>query len=230
MTLSEVQAELARAGLYTARVDGLWGPRTEAAMQQALTGSGARLTAADVQEAADLLRCTPAHVWAVCDVEAGPGGGFDKATKRPLILYEPHIFSRLTKRRFDASHPEVSYREWRTRPYPKGQGERYEQLFTAMKLDPGAALESASWGLFQIMGMNSALCGYSDPLSFARDHAKGEREHLVAFCRFMGARGIADDLRRGDWDAVARVYNGPGQVARYGRLLREAHARRARAA
>ena len=41
----------------------------------------------------------------------------------------------------------------------------------------------------------------------------------------MRANNIADELVAKDWEGFARVYNGPGQVERYGRLMRQAYER-----
>jgi hypothetical protein len=48
----------------------------------------------------------PAVLWSVVVVETS-GCGF-LPDRRPFILFERHIFSRQTGRRFDASHPEIS--------------------------------------------------------------------------------------------------------------------------
>ena len=48
----------------------------------------------------------PAVLWSVVVVETS-GCGF-LPDRRPFILFERHIFSRRTGRRFDASNPEIS--------------------------------------------------------------------------------------------------------------------------
>ncbi len=185
--------------------------------------SQAALTAADFQAAAGRLGCEAAAVQAVVEVESG-ASAFG-ADGKPIILYEPHIFSRLTNHRFDATNPNVSYPSWDRTRYPRDQAGRYAQLREAYGLDPENAIASASWGLFQIMGMNFRACGYQSATAFIADYSKSLVKQLQAFEAFVRANNIADELVAKDWEGFARVYNGPGQVERYGRLMRQAYER-----
>src|SRR5262249_46041384 len=142
---------------------------------------------------------------------------------KPLILFEPHIFSRLTAHRFDGTNPKVSYPTWDASKYPRDQAGRWAQLREAYGLDPENALASASYGRFQIMGMNYAKCGFSKASDFVADMAKSEVRQLAAFEGFVRSSNIADDLQRKDWAGFATVYNGPGQVDRYSRLMGDAY-------
>jgi hypothetical protein len=179
------------------------------------------LTPAEIEAAAARMSVEPACVRAVLKVES-KGSGFG-ADGRPLILYEPHIFSRLTDNQYDATHPTVSYKTWKERPYPKTQADRYKQLAEAYALDAEAALSSASWGLFQIMGMNYAACGFSSASAFVSDMAQSEANMLKSFEAFVRKNAILDELQRKDWAGFARVYNGPGQVDTYAKLLEDAY-------
>jgi hypothetical protein len=149
-------------------------------------------------------------VKAVVAVESGRLGGFDKNTRRPIILFEPHVFSRETGGDFDASHPLISYAGWGKRPYPRTQAERWTQLHQAMALDPGAALSSASWGAFQVMGFNHRACGFGTAWAFARAMASGSRAQLDAAANYILHRRLDDELREGRWAAFALAWNGPG--------------------
>ncbi len=183
----------------------------------------AALSDSDFGAVAQRLGCEAAAIKAVVQVEAGASGfGSDG---RPLILYEPHIFSRLTQHRFDGSNPNVSYPNWDSTRYPGTQAGRYNQLREAYGLDPESAVASASYGLFQILGSNYARCGFASATAFVADMAKSHARQLAAFEAFVRSGGLADELQRKDWEGFARGYNGPGQVERYGRLLREAYAR-----
>jgi len=180
-----------------------------------------RLGLPQLEASAQRLGCEVAAVRAVVKVESGSAGfGTDG---RPIILYEPHIFSRLTQRRYDASHPDLSYSSWGAKPYPKTQADRWAQMNKAFALDGEAAVASASWGLFQIMGMNYVKCGFTSAKAFVQDMAKSEERQLIAFEGFVRSSDLIDELQRLDWEGFARVYNGPGQVEKYGRLLREAY-------
>lgn len=181
----------------------------------------ARLGMPQFEASAQRLGCEVAAVRAVVKVESGTAGF--AADGRPIILYEPHIFSRLTQRRYDASHPDLSYPTWGAKPYPKTQADRWAQMNKAYALDGEAAVASASWGLFQIMGMNYAKCGFTSAKAFVEDMARSEERQLIAFENFVRSSDLIDELQRLDWEGFARVYNGPGQVEKYGRLLREAY-------
>ena len=67
-------------------------------------GAATPLGPNDITAAAAALQCEPGAVRAVCDVESA-GGGF-LADGRPKILFEAHIFSGLTRHRWDEGHPQ----------------------------------------------------------------------------------------------------------------------------
>lgn len=180
------------------------------------------LTPAQIAASAQRLGAEDAAVSAVLKVESR-GSGFG-ADGRPIILYEPHIFSRLTNAAYNDSHPTIAYQRWRERPYPRTQAERYAQLAQAYSLDPEAALSSASWGLFQILGSNHRACGFPTASAFTADISISHERQLIAFEAFVRANNILDALQKRDWARFARVYNGPGQVETYSRLLANAYA------
>src|SRR5438477_364772 len=70
------------------------------------SGNATPLVAADVVAVAAQLHCEPAAVWAVCDVESA-GSGF-LPDQRPRLLFEAHVFGKLTRHAFDRSHPNIS--------------------------------------------------------------------------------------------------------------------------
>lgn len=175
-----------------------------------LVGAATPLAEADVRAAAAQLGVGPAKLRAVLQVESR-GRGFHPTTRRPIILFEPHVFSKRTGGRFDQVRPDLSYPTWGTLPYPPSQTERYQQLAGAMQLALAAALESASWGLFQLMGYQARLCGFADAPAFARAMATTEAAQLAAFVSFLQANpGMVEALKLSDWAGFARLYNGPG--------------------
>lgn len=165
------------------------------------------LTDADIARAAQLLGCEPAAVRAVAAVESA-GSGF-LPDGRPKVLFEAHIFSRLTGHRFDVSHPMISSRTWDKGLYVGGEHE-YERLNEAAALDRDSALQSASWGKFQLMGFNFRRCGFPILADFKAAMCRSEGAQLTAFCHFVKSMGLDDELRRRDWIGFARGYNGPG--------------------
>ncbi len=183
-------------------------------------GKAVRLSAGAVEAAARSLGCDVAAIRAVIAVESG--GGFD-TQGRPRILFERHYFHRLTKGRFADDHPDLSAPRWGGYG---GSAAQYERLNRAIALDRDAALRSASWGMFQIMGDKFAAAGFSDVEAMVAAMMESEDRHLQAFCAFVTARGLADALAHHDWAAFARGYNGPAFAAnRYDVRLAEAYAR-----
>jgi hypothetical protein len=163
-----------------------------------------RLTDAGIARAAKTLGCEPAAVKAVIAVEAA-GAGF-LPDGRPKILFERHVFRRLTAGKFDASHPDLS---GPAGGY-KGGAAEYGRLYQALQLDGDAAVQSASWGIAQIMGFNWKACGERSLMGFMLAVHHSEDAQLALMVAFIRSAGLADELRRLDWAGFARGYNGPG--------------------
>lgn len=162
-----------------------------------------QLTEQDFIDAAKILNCEVAAVKAVAEVESRQNGF--QPNGEPTILFERHVFSKRTGRKFDTTHPSISNKK------PGGYGKTSEQhgrLQLASTLDKNAALMSASWGKFQIMGFNFTLAGFNTLQSFINAMYKGEREHLLAFINYVKNTGLSDELQRKDWVNFARLYNG----------------------
>jgi murein L,D-transpeptidase YcbB/YkuD len=178
-------------------------------------------TEKDYQTAANKLGVPIAAVKAVAEVESNgvtnwPGG-------RPPILFEAQWFSKLTDHQFDDSHPGISSPTWNRALYKGGQAE-YGRLEEAKALDEQAALQSASWGAFQVMGYHWEDLGYPNVEAFveACQTAPGQ---LDAFIRYIQHNGLADAIRRQDWRAFAEGYNGSGAVDEYAPKIGAAYAR-----
>jgi hypothetical protein len=211
MTISDLQTRLKALGLYTGIIDGKYGPASRAALLAALErGPDTPVTQADVSRAATALSTTPAHIRTVRDVEAA-GAGF--ANGLPKILFEGHIFSKLTGGRFDRTNPAISYPKWDKTKYPKTQQGRYDQLLTAVGLDVDAAFSAASYGAFQILGQNFRVCGFNSPFDFVMSQADTEGAQLIAFINFIRGNRLDDALRNGRWAEFARGYNGSAYKA-----------------
>lgn len=186
-------------------------------------GAATPISEGDINGEAQKLGVEPAAIWAVCDVESA-GSGF-LPDKRPKILYEAHYFHTLTGGRFDRSHPNISSPTWDRSLYGASGAHQYDRLAEAISLDRVSALESASWGRFQIMGANFKACGYADVETYVQAMCDAEANHLHAFGAFCNNGGLTQYLRSHDWSHFALHYNGPGQVSYYAQMIEKAYQR-----
>jgi len=170
------------------------------------TGAATRFSEDAIAKAAKTIGCDVAAIKSVITVESQ--GGFLSDT-RPKILFERHVFSRRTGGKYDSSHPDISSPQ--AGGYRGGSAE-YERMGRALALDRAAALASASWGAFQIMGYHGASLGYADVETFCRGMCRSEDDHLDAFVRFVKLNRLDDELCRRDWAGFARGYNGPAYL------------------
>lgn len=172
----------------------------------ALLAPGPRTALADKDfaAAATTLGCEVAAIRAVAKVESSRSPFDDRG--RPTILYERHLFRRLTDGRFD-SQPDLSNRE------AGGYGtfaSQYGKLERAYALNPDAALKACSWGMFQILGMNHRDAGFATVVDYVKAMCQTQADHLTAFVNFIKANpGMRTALRARDWAGFARRYNGP---------------------
>jgi hypothetical protein len=171
------------------------------------------LTNADYEAAAKLLKCDVAAIKAVAEVESS-GNGF-LTDGRVKILFEGHQFYKYTKGAYALSHPTICYKKWTTKFYTRGPNAdvrgagELARLAEAMVLNKNAALLSASYGKFQIMGFNFAVSGFVTVEDFYNAMQVSEAEHLMAFCNYIKGNSIDDELRSHNWAGLAYRYNGP---------------------
>ena len=171
------------------------------------TGKSLAITSNGFAEAANDLGVKAPEIWTVLAVETS-GCGF-LPDRRPPILYERHIFHRLTGGRFDDG--DISD------PSPGGYGpagaHQYDRLASAIARDRNAALQSASWGLAQVMGMNFRLAGFNGVEDMVSALCDSEDSQLLALAAFLKSSRLDNSLRIHDWTSLARGYNGPNFAA-----------------
>jgi hypothetical protein len=181
------------------------------------------LTKEDFAEAANILGCEVAAIQAVCTVEA-PKGGFNPDGSL-ASLFEGHKFFKYTGGKYAADHPTICYPKWTTQFYGHTWQAEQARLEEAMALDQKAALMSASFGKFQIMGFNFALCGFTAVESFWSYLKICEKNHLMAFCEYVKHVRLDDELRAKNWSEFAKGYNGPEYMKNnYDQKLAKAYA------
>ncbi|WP_064033476.1 N-acetylmuramidase family protein [Methylosinus sp. R-45379] len=195
------------------------------------SGVARRMSALDIEQAAGKIGCEVAALRAVLAVESR-GSGFD-AKKRPIILFEPHVFWRnLTPndQRLDAWRAGLAYEKWGTKPYAKTSDGNYDRLARAIAIDEECAYRAVSIGLGQVLGENYDAAGYPSARAMFAAATESEAAQLGQMIGFIEHNHLDDELRRKDWKGFARGYNGPGQVEKYSGLLAKAYQKWAKVA
>lgn len=187
-----------------------------------------KATKADIIAAAKRINVPAAQIKAINDVESPKGGFYADGT--PVILFERHkYYQALTNRHWATKRNEMRLNypdicnsdsgDYNVRP-------QYEKLEIAATLNWDAAHESASWGFGQVMGFNWQKLGYESVRDFVTKMYESEGQQLDAVCRYIKATGLDEALRRKDWVAFAKGYNGKGyQRNDYDNKMASAYAR-----
>jgi hypothetical protein len=178
----------------------------EGVMADEFRGTAEPLTKAGFDAAVAALEAEAASLWSVLMVET-KGFGF-LPDRRPIILFERHIFHDRTDGKFSKDHPDISNKD--SGGYIGGAAE-YDRLARAIGLNRQAALESVSWGLPQIMGFNATSIGYDSAEDMITRFKANEGAQLDGMVRFVRHnKKLAQALKDKSWETFARIYNGPG--------------------
>jgi hypothetical protein len=170
----------------------------------------------DFEAGAKKLRCDLAAIRAVAEVESSGHGMVTlpgDTAERPVILFERHKFFKFTNGDFARRYPDICNRQ--PGGYAIGRSREQRQrgewirFSLAFRLSPAAAMMSASWGKFQIMGFNFRLCGFDSVGGFVEKMKRGEQAHLDAFVEFLINTGLDKPLREHEWMKFKIGYNGP---------------------
>jgi len=255
--VERLQTLLKNADGYAGRVDGLFGPATERAvvsfqkaqnllvdgvvgpqtwkrLQQTpdrpATPSRPTLTEEGLRVAAERLGVEVAVIKAFAVVESA-GEGF-LPDGRAKILFEQHWMYRLLKKEFGAarakvlrgSHPSV------VNPTPgnyAGGTGAWDRFNLASQLSRDCAIQSCSYGRFQLMGFHWQALGYSSPDRFFEIMMTSEDDQLEGIVRFIKAdKRLLAAIRVKDWAVVASRYNGRNyHINQYDVRLAEAYER-----
>ena len=166
-------------------------------------GTACALSSDGLAAVAGNLGVNAPEIWTVLAVETS-GCGY-LPDRRPQILYERHIFHRLTQGQYDDG--DISD------PSPGGYGamgaHQYDRLAAAMAEDTDAALQSASWGIGQIMGENYAGAGFQNVEDMVTAMCASEDQQLAAMASFLVNNNLQTALAVHDWSTFAHGYNGP---------------------
>lgn len=191
-------------------------------------GAAKRATNAEIAQVAEDLGVGLASFRAIMAVESR-NSGFD-ARKRPVILFEPHVFYRNLPRapRAVAVKAGLAYAKWRRGNYPRGTALQqsdgnYARLSAAIAIHEEAAYRSISMGMGQVLGENFELIGCRSAKAMFAEAMESEANQLRHMANFIASKSLVPKINREDWSGFARVYNGSGQVAKYSAWLSEEH-------
>lgn len=187
----------------------------------------------DIRLAAEDLGCEPGLIYAIAKQESSKSSFVVVDGEIiPSILFERHWFKRIAKdvsvemagvdiygspykraRRIDGQYIEVgtgAVLSDRDVYGPSGRAQ-YSRLIGAYELDQDAALQSCSWGKFQIMGFNYRSAGYESVKDFTMAMSLGDAEHIKAFLSFAKKNStLLRGLREKNFDLIAEGHNGAG--------------------
>lgn len=157
----------------------------------------------------------PAVILAIQSVESGNNGYLPDG--RPKILFEGHVFWRMLKAAgknpadYVKGNEDILFEKADRSKYTRGASE-YARLEKAEKIDRVAALKSASWGEFQIMGFNHKTVGYPDVASFVESISQPGAGQIRAVLAFMDNNKLLPLVRGPNkkWAKFAAAYNGAG--------------------
>lgn len=210
--------------------DGIAGPKTQATL---LSGQAdpRLLRQADIEDAARILDVEVAAILAVNEVESR-GHGF--CGDNPVVLFERHImYRRLEESGAAVEDLAVRYPNLisRKRGGYQGGAQEWYRLQLARQVADVPAIESASWGQFQIMGYHWSALEFGSAAEFVAAMSTSETAQLAAFVRFIELDpGLHKALKAKKWADFAKIYNGPAYKDNaYDAKLTAAHARHAQA-
>ena len=165
------------------------------------------LTTKDYEYAAKALECDVAAIIAVDKVESN-GNGF-LPSGEPKILFERHWMNRLLRKKGIIVRDKPDIVNTSAGGYKGGKAE-HDRLAKAVEIDRESALQSASWGRYQILGVNWNRTGHKSLQSFINAMYKNEKEHLKCFVNFIKSdQKLHKALQDKDWATFAYLYNGP---------------------
>jgi len=189
-----------------------------------------KITLQEKQELAKQFGISLAMLQAFLEVESAGSGFFTdwKGQPRIKIQFEPHWFKRL----LPAAKLQHIYDLWDKQEKKKAKLTETEKLLLhnwqiavlnkvdvqqaewqsfncAYAICPDTAMQSASWGLGQVMGFHYKDLGYKSVAAKVEAFKQSEYEQvkgMLTFCQKK--KGLMEAMQARNWDRVAYLYNG----------------------
>lgn len=169
----------------------------------------------DMVEAAKLINVPASMLMAFREVEAA-GDGF-LPDGRAVILFERHKMYAQLVRISGKAHADAIAKIAPDVVNPErggylGKEAEWNRLNKAQGYSRDGALNSCSWGLFQIMGYNSKICGYPNINDFVDANQRSEKDQLMCVLNFIKEQpDLLMAIRQRNYLRTAQLYNGPLQ-------------------
>jgi hypothetical protein len=152
---------------------------------------------------------------------------FDQWGKKNVGVYDQHFIFNPTQRWLGHQWRPTPNEPWRPTDkadFHGNQDREWEVFNFACRFNEEAAKKSISMGAPQIMGFNHTVCGYASATEMFAAFAGSDRHQVVGFFDFVqgstsNSKRVAA-LQAQDFTAFAAQYNGPGQAAKYGGLIK----------
>jgi hypothetical protein len=158
-----------------------------------------------ILEHATAARVAPAIALAIFAVESKRA--YDPTTGLVIVRFEPKVFLRRSGRLVTSDH--------------SGQLAEWQAIEAAYAIDEQAALESASYGLPQLMGFNFGVTSHPDARALLLAFQRSAREQVAGFFGFVAANKLVDEARDRRFVDFARRYNGRGKEQLYGAKMKK---------
>ena len=169
------------------------------------------ITQQDLVETAKSLNIEVEVMMAIAKQESHGGGFFQNG--KPKILFERHkMYQHLKAKGYNVSELEKKYPDIINHK-PGGYGPsstQHQRLAQARQIDEKAAIMSASWGRFQIMGETYNYT-YDSPQELEKAMNASEKQQLRYFAAFVRKKAggrLLTALKNKQWETVATLYNG----------------------
>lgn len=168
------------------------------------------LTEEDFQIVAKGLGVEVAAIKAVVRIEAGESLQGFWAPGVPVVNYAQSLFNKYNGK--------GKVRKLKDAKVPTGLSgyalKEWTSLTNARKINADAADMGTYWGMFQIGGYNYKLCGCNSVEEMVEKICDSEYSQLEMFAVFIRNAGMLEALKKKDWTAFARKYNGPSYAKR----------------
>jgi hypothetical protein len=170
-----------------------------------------KLTDDQIQSQAKVLGIEVTALKAVIEVEC-KGSGFN-VDGTPVILFERHVMRQrlIANKQTGILNEMMVKRPDLCSKTSGGYGlysAQHGRLNAAAQYHRTSALESASWGIGQVMGYHWGALGYKSLQAFINAMYKDEASQLEAMCRYIKVNNLINALKSKDWKSFARGYNG----------------------